>query len=130
MTTETGERTRRKAARRAVRDYRNCVRQLEAIRLELGPAAGRGWVTRGYAGQFEEFYEPEAHERPLSLALEFKSLPGLRISQRIIRRYDRLLKRAHTLSLKALASTERLQRVMHPRETVRDVLRGRRADTH
>lgn len=126
MTMDT--RQRRKTAQRAVRDYRNCLRQLEAIRLELGPPAGRGWVERGYGGQFEKFDEPL--EPVLSSHLDWKDRRDLRTSQQKIRRYNNMLRRAHTLSLKAVASLQRLQHVMRPRETVRDVLRGRRASTH
>ena len=122
-----GTRQRRKTARRAVRDYRDCVRKLETIRWELGPPAGRGWVTRGAYGQFEEFYEPDLPE--LRWGVDYEKRRGLRTVQRKLRRYDRLLKWAHTLSLKALASIERLRRVMRPGETVRDVLRSRRAST-
>ena len=103
------------------------MRQLETIRWELGPPAGRGWVTRGSYGQFEEFYEPDLPD--LSWGVDWEKRRGLRTAQRKIRRNDMLLKRAHTLSLKALASLERLRRVMRPGETVRDVLRGRRASS-
>lgn len=84
-------------------------------------------MSRGYGGQFEEFFEPQF--RDLSWSLDLKDLRDLRISQRRIRRYDVLLKRARTLSLKAVASLERLQRVMRRGETVRDILRRRTVST-
>jgi hypothetical protein len=121
-------RQRRKTAQRAVRDYRNCWRQLKALQQELDPLTRREWVERDYNGQFERFVESPSS--PLSSSLDWNGRRSLRRSQRIIRRYDIMLKRAHTLSLKAVASLERLQRVMRPREAVRDVLRGRRASTH
>lgn len=123
-----GTKQRRKTARRAVQDYRKCRRQLKALHLELDPLAGREWVERDYFGRFERFVEPPSS--PLTSYLDLTDRRGLYSSQRTIRRYDRLLRRAHTLSLKAMASLHRLQRMMLPTETVRDVLRGRRASTH
>ncbi len=128
MTTETGERRRRKTARRAVRDYRNCVLQLGALQRELGPPRGTEWVQRSL-GQFEKFIA--SWSLPLGFwPLNIDTRRRLRKHQRIIRRYDIMLKKARTLNRKAIASLERLQGVMRPRETVRDVLWGRSAGTH
>jgi hypothetical protein len=123
-----GTRQRRKTAHKAVRDYGKCVWQLEALREELGPPLGRGWMQRNDLGQMKEIFEPSSP--PVSWSLEEHDLRSLRASQRQIRRYGTLLRRAHTLSLKAAASLERLQRLMRRKETVGDVLRRRKASTH
>lgn len=125
--TTVGTRQRRKTARRAFRDYKSCVRQLEALQWELGPPR-REWVERNALGQIEEIVESPGSPLswPLLLVLQLEDRRGLRTSQRTIRRYDKLLKRAHDLTLKAVGSLERLRRVMRSGETVRDVLRGRK----